>query len=168
MTRSQILVLNGPNLNLLGRRKVEIYGTETLSQIEESLRREGLKFECDVDTNHQSNSESDLIDWIHNTFLHSHLRQDGIILNAAGFTHTSVALREAIEAAAEHGIPTVEVHLSNPDIRARKRGERFRATNYIRDVCAKTFKGEKSLSYVKALRWLVRRLEQDALKALEQ
>lgn len=117
-----IWVINGPNLNLLGVRQPEVYGRTTLAEIEAGLQTRagelGVALEC-----RQSNHEGQLVDWIHE----SRGRATAIVLNAAGYTHTSVALRDAI---ASVGVPVVEVHLSN--IHAR---EEFRHHSVIAPVC---------------------------------
>lgn len=134
-----ILVLNGPNLNLLGTREPAIYGRETLEEIITEL--EAIAATMDVTLKHlQSNYEGELIDALHQA------RQDGVdgvILNAAGYTHTSVALRDAI-AACE--LPVVEVHMSN--IHAR---EEFRHHSIIAPVCVGGIYGFGADSYLLAL-----------------
>jgi 3-dehydroquinate dehydratase-2 len=118
----KILFLNGPNLNLLGTREPAIYGTLTLADIEAAVRRrvQGRPIEVDF---RQSNHEGELVTWIQE----SRGRADAIVLNAAAYTHTSVALRDAISAS---GVPTIEVHLSN--VHAR---EEFRHHSKIAAVC---------------------------------
>ena len=122
MTKKQILIVNGPNLNLLGKREPEIYGHQTFEQYFEILRD---KFESHVDLHYfQSNHEGALIDKIHEvgfTF-------DGIILNAGGLTHTSIALADAIAAVKT---PTVEVHISNVHAREEYRHHSFLSKNCI-------------------------------------
>ncbi len=141
---NSILVLNGPNLNLLGTREPGLYGTLTLGEIESmsiSRGRElGLHVEC-----RQSNHEGQLIDWIHD----ASGRFDAIVLNAGGYTHTSVALMDAISAV---GLPTVELHLT--DIFAR---EEFRRTSYIGRVACNTICGHGAKGYVMAIDALARR-----------
>lgn len=134
----RILVLNGPNLNLLGYREPDVYGRETLSDIEASIRRRAADLRIDVEFR-QSNHEGDLIDAIQQ----SRKRVQGIILNAGGYTHTSVALRDAIAAV---DVPVVEVHLSN--IYAR---EELRQKSMIAPVCAGHICGLGSIGYELAL-----------------
>jgi 3-dehydroquinate dehydratase-2 len=133
-----VLVLNGPNLNLLGLREPEVYGKTTLAQIEGLLRDRGTKLGVEVHCQ-QSNHEGALIDAIHG----ARGKFDVILLNAGAYTHTSVALRDAI---AGTGIPTIEVHLSN--IHAR---EEFRHRSLIAPVCRGQIAGFGALSYVLAL-----------------
>ncbi|MCJ8321504.1 MAG: type II 3-dehydroquinate dehydratase [Colwellia sp.] len=117
----RVLVLNGPNLNMLGKREPEIYGSQTLGQIIEKLTADALKL--DIELNHlQSNAEHQLIDKIHQSFENT----DFIIINPAALTHTSVALRDALLSV---NIPFIEVHLSN--VHAR---ESFRHHSYLSDA----------------------------------
>jgi 3-dehydroquinate dehydratase-2 len=134
----RILVLNGPNLNLLGHREPEIYGRDTLTDIEGAIRRRASDLRIDIEFR-QSNHEGDLIDAIQQ----SRRRVHGIILNAGGYTHTSVALRDAI---ALVDVPVVEVHISN--IYAR---EEFRQKSIIAPVCAGHICGLGSIGYELAL-----------------
>ncbi len=134
----KILILNGPNLNRLGTRKPEIYGTKTMAQILLDIQR-GLP-ELYL-TYFQSNHEGDLIDQI------QAFEGDGIVLNAGGYSHTSVALRDAVE---ECEIPVVEVHIS--DIKAR---EPFRQTSLLTDVCAHSIIGKGIQGYEEAVRYLI-------------
>lgn len=139
----KVLVLHGPNLNLLGKREPEIYGPKTLQQIDEELRRMGrVEFEFDVHCR-QSNHEGQLIDWVQTA---AHDGFCGIVINGAGYTHTSVALRDALASA---GIPAVEVHLSNPYAR-----ERFRHHSYLSAVCKGVIAGFGPESYYLGLRAL--------------
>ncbi len=143
-----ILVLHGPNLNLLGTREPEIYGAQTLDDINRELcdlaRELGLALEC-----FQSNHEGYLIDRIHQARLDGIA---GIIINPGGLTHTSVALRDALSAVA---IPTVEVHLSN--IHAR---ESFRQHSYIAPVAIGQIAGFGAAGYGLALRGLLVKLKE--------
>ena len=100
-----VFILNGPNLNLLGMREPDIYGTETLADVDARCRARAKSLDLEVETR-QSNSEAELIGWIHE----AHSAASAIVINAAGYTHTSVALRDALKLA---GVPVIEVHLSN-------------------------------------------------------
>ncbi len=135
----KLLILNGPNMQLLGQRNPAIYGTQTLQQLNERLRayakEQGIETEF-LQTNHEGVALDALA--LQNF--------DGVVLNAAAWTHTSVALRDCIEAIVP---PVVEVHLS--DLSAR---EDFRKTSMIRDVVAACFMGEGENSYRKAIEWL--------------
>lgn len=133
-----ILVLNGPNLNLLGQRQPEVYGSTTLAMIEDSCRTHGTAIGLTI-TFAQSNSESTLIDAIHAARDY----QAGIVLNAGAYTHTSVALMDAI---ASVDLPLVEVHLSN--IHAR---EEFRHHSYIAPVALGQICGFGPHGYILAL-----------------
>jgi 3-dehydroquinate dehydratase-2 len=135
---SSLLVLNGPNLNLLGRREPETYGKTTLAEIEAMIcdhaARRGAQLSCQ-----QSNHEGALVDAIHA----ASGRHDGIVLNAGAYTHTSIALRDAVAGVA---IPTVEVHLSN--VHAR---ERFRRHSYLAPVVLGQIAGFGPVGYVLAI-----------------
>jgi 3-dehydroquinate dehydratase-2 len=143
---ASVLVLNGPNLNLLGQRQPEVYGAATLADVEALCRDAGAKLGLDVECV-QSNHEGALIDAIHSA-VGTH---DGIVLNAGGLTHTSIALMDAISSAA---VPTVEVHLSN--IHAR---EPFRHKSYISRVAVGQIAGFGPLGYTFALQALAERLK---------
>jgi 3-dehydroquinate dehydratase II len=134
----KILFLNGPNLNLLGKREPGVYGTETLEQIESKVRKLAVKLGIKVEFR-QSNQEGDLVTWIQQ----AKGKFDTVILNAGAYTHTSVAIRDAIAAV---GIPTIEVHLSN--IHAR---ESFRHKSMIAAVCVGVISGFGPKSYLLAL-----------------
>lgn len=136
-----ILVINGPNLNLLGIREPDIYGRETYEDLCGLIRREAETLGVQVSFV-QSNHEGALVDAIQSAYG----KMDGIIINPAAYTHTSVALLDAVKAV---GIPTVEVHISDPDTR-----EDFRKISYIRAACAATIKGRGFQGYVEALRFL--------------
>lgn len=142
-----VLVLHGPNLNLLGRREPGIYGSMTLDEINHLLEQEGQKLQCQVFAL-QSNHEGALVDAIHDA-LGQH---QGILINAGAYTHTSVALRDALSAVA---IPTVEVHLSNI-----YRRETFRHHSYIAPVAIGQISGFGAESYRLGLQALVHHLRQ--------
>ena len=134
----KILFLNGPNLNLLGQREPEVYGRTTLADIEAKVRARAKELKVAVEFR-QSNQEGELVDWIQQ----ARGKFDVIVLNAAAYTHTSVALRDAIAAA---GVPTIEIHLSN--IHAR---EEFRHKSLIAPVCRGQILGFGANSYVLAV-----------------
>lgn len=134
----KILFLNGPNLNLLGQREPEVYGRMTLADIEARVRERAAKLKVDVEFR-QSNLEGDLVAWIQQ----AKGKFDVIVLNAAAYTHTSIALRDAI-AAVE--VPTIEIHLSN--IHAR---EEFRHKSVIAPVCCGQIVGLGADSYILAV-----------------
>jgi 3-dehydroquinate dehydratase-2 len=136
-------VLNGPNLNLLGRREPMIYGSVSLGDIERGLRECADKIGVDM-IFRQSNHEGELVGWIHEAGSSG----AGILLNAAAYTHTSVALRDAISGA---GAPTVEIHLSNVHGR-----EPFRHRSLIAPVCVGVISGFGPLSYILGLEALAR------------
>ncbi|MBI3853243.1 MAG: type II 3-dehydroquinate dehydratase [Verrucomicrobia bacterium] len=134
----KILFLNGPNLNMLGQREPEIYGRTTLADIEARVRERASSLRAEVDFR-QSNVEGELVAWIQQ----AKGRFDVIVLNAAAYTHTSVALRDAIAAT---GVPTIEIHLSNTQSR-----EKFRHKSLIAPVCVGQIAGFGPNSYVLAL-----------------
>lgn len=140
----KILVLHGPNLNLLGTREPAIYGRETLTYINRRLIAQGKIARAAVSC-FQSNHEGELVDRVQ---LAKKQKVAAIIINPAGFTHTSVALRDALAAVA---IPFIEVHLSN--IHAR---ERFRSHSYFSDLAAGTICGLGSYGYELALQFILR------------
>jgi len=134
----KILFLNGPNLNLLGQRQPEIYGRTTLADIEAKVRDRATKHGVEVDFR-QTNLEGELVAWIHQ----AKGKFDVIVLNAAAYTHTSIALRDAITAV---GIPAIEIHLSNVHSR-----EKFRHKSLIAPVCIGQITGFGVNSYVLAV-----------------
>ena len=142
----RIVIINGPNLNLLGRREPSIYGTRTMEQVLIEIQRAHPDMYLEY---HQSNHEGDLLDWIQEKGINDGEKQEikGIILNAGGYTHTSVALRDAIACA---DVPVVEVHIS--DITQR---EAFRRVSLLTDVCAHTIMGEGTEGYNKAIEWII-------------
>ena len=138
----KLLILNGPNLNMLGIREPEIYGTETY----ETLCRKVLDYaaargvEAEL---YQSNHEGDLVDRIQAAYGNT----DGIVINAGAYTHTSIALYDALKAV---GIPAVEVHISDPDAR-----EPFRRVSYLRAACIATICGHGLDGYIEAMALLI-------------
>jgi 3-dehydroquinate dehydratase-2 len=145
MTKKRILVVHGPNLNMLGRREPETYGSHTLAQIDARLAELGAELGCSLDFQ-QSNHEGVLIDRIQAAFG----QIDGVLINPGGLTHSSVALRDALLAIA---VPFVEVHLSN--VHAR---EPFRRHSYFSDVAVGVVAGFGASSYELGLQGLVRHL----------
>ncbi|MCG6976136.1 MAG: type II 3-dehydroquinate dehydratase [Acidiferrobacterales bacterium] len=143
---AKVLVINGPNLNLLGKREPEIYGHETLADIEHSLVAQGKSAGHEV-LCFQSNAEHELIDRIHAAM------DEGvahIIINAGAYTHTSIALRDALVAS---GIPFTEVHIS--DVHAR---EAFRHHSYLSDVASNVIVGKGVKGYAMALEAVINNL----------
>ena len=142
-----ILVINGPNLNMLGIREPDIYGKETyatlVEKIENYAKAKGVAVKC-----YQSNHEGDLVDNIQ--FAYGAF--DGIVINSGAYTHTSIAILDAIKAV---GIPTVEVHIS--DVSAR---EDFRQISYIRQACFKTISGKGTDGYLEAIDALVEKVKE--------
>ena len=138
----QVMVINGPNMNFLGIRQPEIYGKATYKDLEDMIQAEADRLGVSVRF-FQSNHEGKLVDAIQEAYFDN---MDGIIINPAAYTHTSVALLDAVKAV---GIPTVEVHISDPDSR-----EEFRHVSYIRSACAATIKGHGLEGYLEALRLL--------------
>jgi 3-dehydroquinate dehydratase-2 len=141
----RVLVLNGPNLDLLGRREPDVYGTDTLDDLVERCRRTAGELGLEVDAR-QSNHEGVLIDAVHEAMAD----HGGVIINPGGYTHTSVALRDALVALP---VPVVEVHLSN--VHAR---EAFRSHSYISPVATAVIAGAGATGYDLALRFLAERI----------
>lgn len=140
-----ILVLNGPNLNLLGTREPEIYGTQSLADIEAMCAEKAGALGLDIDFR-QSNHEGELVDWIQGAQEGVH----GIIINAAAYTHTSVAIHDALK---NLSLPIIEVHLSDPKSR-----EEFRHKSYIEPLAAEVITGQGARGYVLALEKLAQLL----------
>jgi len=135
------MVLHGPNLNLLGTREQAVYGTQSLDSIDAALTKLAEELALAIDIR-QSNSEGELVSWIQE----AGNGYDGIIINPAGYTHTSVAIRDAIAAV---GLPTIEVHLSNIH-----RREPFRHQSYVAGVALGQISGLGQTGYLLALRGL--------------
>ena len=152
----KIVIINGPNLNLLGRREVSIYGTKTMEQVLVDIQRAYPDVYLEY---RQSNHEGDLIDWIQEvgqptstpslkgSELGERLEVRGVILNAGGYTHTSVALRDAVACCQ---VPVVEVHISNIAER-----EEFRRVSLLTDVCQHSIIGHGTDGYREAVGWVV-------------
>ena len=136
-----LLILNGPNLNMLGIREPEIYGSETYDDLCSLIEAHAKKIGVQV-TLLQSNHEGALVDAIQDAYG----QMDGIIINPGAYTHTSIALLDAVKAVS---IPTVEVHISDPDTR-----EDFRRISYIRSACVKTILGRGFKGYLEAMDFL--------------
>ena len=139
----KIYLLNGPNLNMLGIREPDIYGKEDYSAlielVEEHCKKIGVEPVC-----YQSNHEGDLVDKIQEAYFKG---ADGIVINPGAYTHTSIALLDAVKSV---GIPTVEVHIS--DVAKR---EDFRQISYIRAACVKTIAGHGIKGYIEAIDFLI-------------
>ena len=166
----RIVILNGPNLNLLGRREPAIYGTRSMEQVLLDIQRAYPNLYIAY---HHSNHEGDLIDWVQEYGVSANLRPlskgkgglvqerlaigngqevDGIVLNAGGYTHTSIALRDAVACSR---VPVVEVHVS--DIMQR---EPFRQISLLTDVCAHSVIGQGTDGYRQAVEWILNRTTQ--------
>ena len=139
----RVLVLNGPNLNMLGTRQPEIYGRQTLAEIEALCRAKARELGAEM-TFRQSNHEGVLIDWIHE----ARETQDAIVINPAGLTHTSLSLMDALIACE---LPVIELHLSNPH-----RRESFRHDSYVSKVAAGVICGLGSHGYTLAIEAAIR------------
>lgn len=137
----KILVINGPNLNLLGLREPDIYGRRTYADLLQMIRAEAERLGVTVEFV-QSNHEGALVDAIQAAYG----VYDGIVINPGAYTHTSIALLDAVKAV---GVPTVEVHISDPDQR-----EEFRKVSFIRAACVASIKGHGLEGYLEALRLL--------------
>lgn len=139
----KILVLNGPNINILGIREPEIYGRQSYDELCALIKEHAKKLGVQVEF-YQSNHEGDLVDAIQRAYFDG---VDGIVFNPAAYTHTSVAIADAVKGV---GIPTVEVHISEVSER-----EAFRQVSYIRDVAVKTITGRGFAGYTDAMDFLV-------------
>lgn len=144
----RIVILNGPNLNLLGKREPHIYGTQSMEQVLVDIQRTYPEARLEY---YQSNHEGDLIDWVQKYGLLNLKDEpcDGIVLNAGGYTHTSIALRDAIACCQ---IPVVEVHVSNIAQR-----EEFRRVSLLRDVCEHAIIGKGVAGYKQAIEWIIKK-----------
>ncbi|MGB1076806.1 MAG: type II 3-dehydroquinate dehydratase [Bdellovibrionales bacterium] len=136
-----ILILNGPNLNMLGKREPDIYGTQTLDDIQKNCENHANTLGMSIDFR-QSNHEGELVTWIQDALG----KTDAIIINAAAYTHTSVAILDALKL---HACPVIEVHLSNP-----KEREEFRHHSYIEYVAKHVISGKGADGYTEALTFL--------------
>ena len=155
----RIVILNGPNLNLLGRREPAIYGTRSMEEVLLDIQRAYPELHIAY---HQSNHEGDLIDWVQEygvlaigdwrLAIGKGQEVDGIVLNAGGYTHTSIALRDAVACSR---VPVVEVHVS--DIMQR---EPFRQISLLTDVCAHSVIGQGTDGYRQAVEWILNRTTQ--------
>ena len=141
----KIAIINGPNLNLLGRRNPQVYGTLTMEQVLLDIQRQWLGTHF---VYFQSNHEGDLIDKLQE-IADSH-EYSGVVINAGGYAHTSVAIRDTVEYTMQEGTPVVNVHLSY--IRAR---EEFRHMDLIQDVCAQTIIGHGTNGYKEAVEFII-------------
>lgn len=143
-----ILVINGPNLNLLGKREPGVYGSDSLQEIQNEIIAETKALNVDVEF-YQSNHEGGIIDALHNAMDDA----DGVVLNAGAYTHYSYAIRDAIKAIK---IPVVEIHMSNVDSR-----EEFRHVSVIAPVCRGSIAGFGKFSYILGIRAVVNLLNQE-------
>lgn len=134
----KILILNGPNLNMLGTREPEIYGSDTLQDVENICAATAKAHKIEIDFR-QSNHEGVLVDWIQETIG----KADGIIINAAAYTHTSIAIHDALKMVS---CPIIEVHFSDPSTR-----EEFRHLSYITPLAQKVIKGKGTAGYIEAI-----------------
>lgn len=145
----RIVIINGPNLNLLGKREPEIYGTCTMEQVLLDIQRTYPDIHLEY---YQSNHEGDLIDWIQQFSFSPALPNTnpyiGLVINAGGYTHTSIALRDAISCAT---LPIIEVHIS--DITQR---ESFRNISLLTDVCKHSIIGHGTDGYKEAIKWIIK------------
>lgn len=148
---NKILILNGPNLNMLGKREPEIYGRQTLQDIEQMCREAAVAKGLEIDFR-QSNFEGELVTWIQEAFENV----AGIVINPAAYTHTSIALLDALKLHRKN-VPVVEVHLS--DVKAR---EDFRQMSYVALRADKQISGKGAAGYVAAVEFIADSLQQGA------
>lgn len=141
----KLLVINGPNLNFLGIREPEVYGKTTYNDLCELIKDYALKYNFDVDI-YQSNHEGCLVDKIQEAYYN---KVDGIVINPGAYTHTSIALLDAIKSV---NIPTIEVHISDLTIR-----EEFRQHSYLRSAVVKTIMGHGINGYLEAIDYLIKK-----------
>lgn len=139
----KILVINGPNINMLGIREKNIYGSETFDMLIDTCMQTGKDLGVEIEC-YQSNHEGDLVDKIQEAYQ----KVDGIVINPGAYTHTSIALLDALKAVS---IPAVEVHISKVEER-----ESFRQISYIREACYKTITGQGIKGYAMAIESLVK------------
>lgn len=144
----KILVINGPNLNMLGIREPEHYGRETYSDLENKIKKY-CECKCEVALK-QSNHEGDLVDYIQGAYFDNY---DGIVINPGAYTHTSIALLDAVKSVQK---PTVEVHIS--DVSSR---EDFRQISYIRAACISTVSGKGTDGYLLAIDHLLNHIQEE-------
>ena len=139
----KILVINGPNLNMLGVREPEIYGKKTYQNLVDLIENHAIKSGVEVEV-FQSNHEGDIVGKVQKAYKVF----DGMVVNPAAYTHTSVAILDALKAV---GIPTVEVHISDVDNR-----EEFRRVNFVRGACVKSISGKGFDGYIEAIDYLIK------------
>ena len=144
----KIFVINGPNLNMLGIREPGIYGDNTYDALIEKIEQHAKERGCTVST-YQSNHEGDLVDKIQEAYFEGY---DGIVINPGAYTHTSIALLDAVKATS---LPTVEVHISKVEER-----EAYRQISYIREAAVKTITGHGTLGYLEAIDYLLENYKQ--------
>jgi 3-dehydroquinate dehydratase-2 len=144
----KILIINGPNLNMLGIREPEHYGNETYSDLENKIRN-FCQGKCEIEIK-QSNHEGVLVDYIQGAYFNGF---DGIVINPAAYTHTSIALLDAVKSVK---LPTVEVHISDVSTR-----EDFRQISYIRQACISTVSGKGTNGYLIAIDELINYIQEE-------
>lgn len=148
-TIMKLLVINGPNINMLGKREPDIYGNESFETLIERVKEHAVRLNVEVEL-YQSNHEGDLVDAIQQAWG----KIDGIVINPGAYTHTSIAILDAVKAVK---IPTVEVHIS--DVSKR---EAFRQISYIRQACVRTIMGHGIAGYTEAMDFLISYIEEKA------